>query len=101
METWTNGSFRSGQHRVISIKEERFSLPLFFAADFDSWIKPLSHFISVSQPPAYEGFRSGEHILSEYAKGFRYLRTLHREGRITLVTKPDEVRKFNRMVDLD
>ena len=101
LETWTNGRFRSGPHRVISIREERFSLPLFFAADFDSWIEPLPHFISDSHPPAYVSFRSGEHILSEYAKGFHYLRALHREGRIALVTEPDEASKFARMVQSD
>ena len=101
LETWTNGRFRSGLHRVTSIKEERFSLPLFFAADFDSWIEPLSHFISDSQPSGYASFRSGEHILSEYAKGFRYLRTLYREGHIALVTEPDEASKFVRMAQVD
>ena len=86
---------------MISIKEERFSLPLFFAADFDSWVEPLPPFISDSLPPAYVSFRSGEHILSEYAKGFRYLRALYREGHITLVTEPDEVSTFVRMAQLD
>lgn len=96
IETWTNGRFRSSPHRVLSIKEERFSLPLFFAADFDSWIEPLPPFVSKIQPPAYTKFRSGDHILSEYAKGFRYLRMLHQEGRIELESKPGKASIFNR-----
>ena len=88
LETWTNGLFTSGPHRVVGIDEERYSLPLFFAADFDAWVEPLPAFVTPDRPRRYGGFRSGEHILSEYAKGFRYLRELHRTGVITLAAPP-------------
>ena len=96
LETWTNGLFTSGPHRVVGIDEERYSLPLFFAADFDAWVEPLPPFVTAERPPRYPGFRSGEHILSEYAKGFRYLRALHRDGVIRLATPPGEASVYMR-----
>lgn len=96
MEVWTNGLFRSSPHRVMNIAEERFSLPLFFAPDFDTRIEPLAQFVTPECPRAYDGFVSGEHILSEYAKGFRYLRDLHRRGAISLSTDPAEESRFVR-----
>ena len=96
LETWTNGLFTSGPHRVVGIDEERYSLPLFFAADFDTWVEPLAPFVTPARPRRYPGFRSGEHILSEYAKGFRYLRDLHREGAIRLATPPGETSRYMR-----
>ena len=101
LETWTNGLFTSGPHRVVGIDEERYSLPLFFAADFDAWVEPLPPFVTAERPPRYPGFRSGEHILSEYilseyAKGFRYLRALQRDGVIRLATPPGEASVYMR-----
>lgn len=96
LETWSNGLFTSGPHRVVGIDEERYSLPLFFAADFDAWVEPLAPFVTPERPSRYPGFRSGEHILSEYAKGFRYLRELHRQGVIRLATPPGETSRYMR-----
>jgi isopenicillin N synthase-like dioxygenase len=96
LETLTNGHFKSGPHRVIQIDEERYSLPLFFGANFDALIEPLPTFVTQDNPRRYDGFRSGEHILSEYAKGFRYLRDLHRHGIISLRTAPNEKSRYVR-----
>ncbi len=96
LETWTNGLFKSGPHRVVQIDEERYSLPLFFAADFDAWVEPLPAFVTPDNPLRYPGFRSGAHILSEYAKGFRYLRDLHRRGVIALATQPEDESRYMR-----
>lgn len=96
MEVWTNGLFKSSPHRVLDIAEERYSLPLFFAPDFDTRIEPLAQFVTPERPRRYPGFISGEHILSEYAKGFRYLQDLHRRGVISLVTDPAEDSRFVR-----
>ncbi len=96
LETWTNGVFKSGPHRVVEIAEERFSLPLFFGADFDARIEPLAPFVTPARPRAYAGFVSGAHKLSEYAKGFRYLQELHRRGAIALETDPAEPMRYMR-----
>jgi len=96
LETLTNGLFTSGPHRVVGIDEERYSLPLFFAANFDAWIEPLPPFVTPERPRRYRGFHSGEHILSEYAKGFRYLRALHETGVIRLATPPGETSRYMR-----
>ena len=67
-----------------------------FVADFDAWVEPLPPFVTAERPPRYPGFRSGEHILSEYAKGFRYLRALQRDGVIRLATPPGEASVYMR-----
>jgi len=96
LETWSNGYFKSGPHRVLNVAEERFSLPLFFAPDFDVEVTPLEKFITPAHPAAYQPLITGSHILSEYAKGFKYLRALHRDGALSLITRPEEASRFAR-----
>ncbi len=96
LETWSNGYFKSGPHRVLNVADERYSLPLFFAPDFDVEVAPLHKFVSAAHPAAYPPLTTGQHILSEYAKGFQYLRALHRSGMLALATNPEEASKFVR-----
>ncbi len=94
MEVWTNGTYVSTQHRVVSNGKERWSLPLFFAADYFQNIEPLPQFVNPSEPSLYRPFVSGVHKLSEYAKGFRYLKFLARRGEIKLESEPDDLSRF-------
>ena len=96
LETWSNGHFKSSPHRVLNVAAERYSLPLFFAPDFDVEVAPLKNFVTPPHPSVYPPLISGKHILSEYAKGFKYLRARHRSGELTLSTNPDEASKFAR-----
>ena len=96
LETWSNGHFKSSPHRVLNVAAERYSLPLFFAPDFDVEVAPLKNFVTPPHPSAYPPLISGKHILSEYAKGFKYLCARHRSGELTLSTNPDEASKFAR-----
>lgn len=93
MEAWTNGTYVSTQHRVISTGKERYSLPFFFAADFFEEIKPLPQFTQ-GNTDRYPPFVSGLHIVSEYAKGFRYMKALARAGQLDLETPFDESSQF-------
>ena len=96
MEVWTNGAYVSTQHRVLSTLKERWSLPLFFSPDYFQKIEPLPELTSLVSHSHYTPFIAGPHKLSEYAKGFRYLKILARKGRINLETQPNELSKFTK-----
>ena len=97
LEVWTNGAYVSPQHRVLSSTKQRWSLPLFVSPDYFQKIEPLPQLISIGSYPRYAPFIAGPHKLSEYAKGFRYLKNLARKGLINLETQPNEVSKFTKL----
>ena len=41
LELWTNGEFVATSHRVRKVREERYSIPLFFAVDYHTRIAPM------------------------------------------------------------
>lgn len=74
LEAWTNGAFRSTPHRVLNLSPERFSMPYFVAANYDTVIKPFPSLISSNNPPKYEGFKAGLHLERMLLRDFPYLR---------------------------
>lgn len=51
---WTNDLFQSTVHRAINISgKERFSIPIFWGADYDRRIKPLESCVSKERPSRY------------------------------------------------
>ncbi len=74
LEAWTNGAFRSTPHRVLNLSPERFSMPYFVAANYDTVIKPFASLISPKNPPKYEGFKAGLHLERMLLRDFPYLR---------------------------
>jgi isopenicillin N synthase-like dioxygenase len=88
LEVWTNGQFVATTHRVRKVKEERYSFPLFFSADFDTVIKPLSRFVSDDRP-AMQPVVAGEHLFAQTIHGFHYLREQVKRGELAL---PDGAR---------
>ena len=99
MEAWTNGTYVSTQHRVVSDGRERWSLPFFVAADYFQEIRPLPQFVTQDEPARYKPFISGVHILSEYAKGYRYLKAMAAAGELALESAPDEVSQFSKSAE--
>ncbi|WP_252171335.1 isopenicillin N synthase family oxygenase [Sphingopyxis sp. USTB-05] len=74
LEALTNGRFKATQHRVVNQGEERFSLPLFFATNYDTVIEPLPQFVSADQPARYGSIIAGEHLAGFMIKGAKHLR---------------------------
>lgn len=61
---WTNDLFQSTVHRAINTSgKERFSIPLFWGADYEQRIKPLDSCVSEERPARY-----GEVGVQEYIK---------------------------------
>ena len=74
MEAWTNGIFRSTPHRVLNLSPERFSMPYFVAANYDTVIEPFPSLISPNSPPRYRRFKAGLHLERMLLRDFPYLR---------------------------
>jgi isopenicillin N synthase-like dioxygenase len=67
LERWTNGMFRSTNHRVLTTGDkERYSIPFFFEPDFDTEVKCLDVCTSKDHPPKYPPTTSGQHLLGKY-----------------------------------
>jgi isopenicillin N synthase-like dioxygenase len=60
---WTNDVFQSTVHRAINISgRERFSIPLFWGADYDRNIVTLESCVSEKRPAKYEEINVQEYI---------------------------------------
>ncbi|OMO52560.1 Isopenicillin N synthase [Corchorus olitorius] len=62
MERWTNCLFRSTLHRVLSPKQERYSVVFFMNADKDCIIECLESCCSESCPPRFPPIRSWDYL---------------------------------------
>lgn len=74
LEAWSNGILRSTPHRVINRSAERFSIPYFVAANYDTEIRPFSQLIGVGNSSRYEPFFAGDHLERMLRRDFPYLR---------------------------
>ncbi|MEW5808969.1 MAG: 2-oxoglutarate and iron-dependent oxygenase domain-containing protein [Actinomycetota bacterium] len=86
LELWTNGAFVATSHRVRRVCEERYSFPLFFNVDYDTWVAPLPQFLTPGAEPR-PGLRAGEHLFAQTAQTFAYLRRRIDSGDLVL---PDD-----------
>ncbi|MEM6307479.1 MAG: 2-oxoglutarate and iron-dependent oxygenase domain-containing protein, partial [Pseudomonadota bacterium] len=74
LEAWSNGIFRSTPHRVVNTSPERFSLPYFVAANYDTMIAPFPELVTPNRPAAYEPFMAGAHLERMLMRDFPYLK---------------------------
>lgn len=84
LEIWTNGTFAATSHRVRKVKEERYSFPFFATCDYHTVVSPLDQFVSSHQPAKYKPIVSGEHLLSQTAQTFTYLKKRVADGTFVL-----------------
>ncbi len=89
LEVWSNGRFTATSHRVRKVKEERYSFPLFFSADYWTRVGPLPAFVAEGEEAAYEPITAGEHLNAQTVQTFTYLKERLARGEITL---PEEAR---------
>jgi len=81
LEAWTNGLLRSTPHRVLNLSKERFSIPYFVAANYDTLIEPFPQLIGKGQLARYEPFLAGAHLERMLVRDFPYLREYQRRSR--------------------
>src|SRR5260370_27674276 len=88
LEVMTAGAFVATAHRVRTVREERYSFPLFYACDYHTLIKPLPAF--AKEGDEYEELAIGEHMYGQALQTYTSLRHRVAGGRPTLPRKPPE-----------
>lgn len=96
LEGWTNGLFKATQHRVVNTGRERFSLPLFFAVDYDTVVEPLPQFVDEQNPPAYTRIVAGKHLAGFSVNAAKHLRRRIRSGELEIDFPIHKVNPFKR-----
>ena len=62
---WTNGRFKATPHRVVNTTgQNRYSVPFFFATNYDVNIKPLNLCVENGSSPRYEEVLAGEYLVA-------------------------------------
>jgi len=97
LEAWTGGLFKATQHRVINLGQERYALPLFFAVDFDTEVKPLPQFSTAESRERYPPFNAGEHLWGRTISTFPYLKTQYESGELVVSFDVTEENPFKRV----
>lgn len=97
LEGWTNGLFKATQHRVVNTGRERFSMPLFFAVDYDTVVEPLPQFVDAANPPAYPRIVAGKHLAGFSVNMCKHLRKRVLEGDLVLDFPIHKVNPFKRV----
>jgi isopenicillin N synthase-like dioxygenase len=95
-EVLSNGRWISTSHRVRRVREERYSAPLFFNLDYYTEVAPLPHLVARDGVARYPRFRAGEHLLSQTAQSFAYLRREIERGELELPPNTPKLAAFLR-----
>jgi len=82
LEVMTAGTFVATAHRVRSVKEERYSFPLFYACDYGTEIRPLPAFDHGDR--TYEPMKIGDHMWSQALQTYQYLARKVANGELAL-----------------
>jgi isopenicillin N synthase-like dioxygenase len=95
LEVMTAGAFVATAHRVRTVKEERYSFPLFYACDYHTLIEPLPAFANGTD--GYEPITIGEHMYSQALQTYRYLRRRVEEGTAVLPPRARKPASFGHL----
>ncbi len=96
LEGWTNGLFKATQHRVVNIGKERYSMPLFFAADYHTRVEPLPQFVTPEQPAKYNSIVAGEHLAGFSINSCKHLRKRVLSGDLRITFPIHDENPFKR-----
>ncbi|ETV94475.1 hypothetical protein, variant 1 [Aphanomyces invadans] len=66
-ERWTNGLFKSTEHRVVNMTgNERYSIPFFFEPNFNCKVACIPSCVTPKRPAKYPEILAGENLLQKY-----------------------------------
>lgn len=75
LQILTNGLYIANFHRVVNTSGcERYSIPFFIDADYDTVVEPLERYVSPSNPSRYLPVTCGAHKFGRFAKTFPHLK---------------------------
>lgn len=97
LEAWSGGKLKATQHRVVNRGARRFSLPLFFGADFDCVVRPEMPFDTETAREQYPSFVAGEHLWGRTIKIFPYLGDLMETGELKVDFEIADENPFKRV----
>ncbi|MEO0566254.1 MAG: 2-oxoglutarate and iron-dependent oxygenase domain-containing protein [Pseudomonadota bacterium] len=100
LEAWSNGILRSTPHRVLNTSPERYSLPYFVAANYDTIIEPFRELISPTSPSRYEPFEAGAHLEKMLVRDFPYLRDERPPSMAQLNENTQSMNPFESRLDI-
>jgi isopenicillin N synthase-like dioxygenase len=73
LERWSNDLFVSTPHRVVNASgRERYSIPMFYDPDFDTFVECLPNCSGPGNPPKYPRTVAGEYITAKYDEAYAY-----------------------------
>lgn len=71
MQRWTNDVYKAAVHRVRLVShDDRYSLPFFFAPDFDTVITPLTCCCGADNPPRHEPLHYGRYVIGKFTSSY-------------------------------
>ena len=97
LEAWTNGAFVATSHRVRRVEEERYAFPFFAACDYFTVVEPLPALADAARPPAYGRIVAGQHLFSQTARAFAYLKARRAAGEIAPETTDGPAVAFGQL----
>jgi len=95
-ETWSGGQFKSTQHRVAKLGDERYSFPLFFGLDYDAVVEPLAKFRTPEVVEKYPPMKAGEHLMRMSINAFRYMADAKAKGELVPEYEVPDENPFKR-----
>ena len=73
---WSNGQFRSTPHRVVNTSgRERYSFPMFVAANYDAIVACMDTCTSDEHPPQYPPTQQGLWTVNQITDAYEYRRS--------------------------
>lgn len=93
LEVMTAGIFTATAHRVRTVKEERYSFPLFYACDYHTQIAPLPQFENEGAGQ-YESLSIGDHMWSQALQTYSYLKQRVASGELRLPERARQPASF-------
>ncbi|MFN8770645.1 MAG: isopenicillin N synthase family dioxygenase [Neisseriaceae bacterium] len=74
MEIWSNGLIKATPHRVInSGNKKRYSIPFFYNCNLDTYVAPLSNFITETNPIKFTPINYGEHLERTLRSNYKFV----------------------------
>ncbi|MBE77139.1 MAG: 2OG-Fe(II) oxygenase [Candidatus Marinimicrobia bacterium] len=70
IQRWSNNYYSATVHRVVSPKNNRYSIPFFFEPNFDTIVSPLEKFCDKDNRPHYKSLHFGDYLIDTFKNSY-------------------------------